>query len=129
MLIERCLRGHSIMGLSIHSLSAETSITTTLAIIAELTHVVGVISIVVVWVVVWVAAGGRLSVGLMHMLGLRSRSSGVLAAQRRVWRGMATVLSLIVPALALFVLLANAADHSLKQQLQSLAMKWLTCCC
>lgn len=107
MLVKRSLWGHSIVvGLAIHSLAATESTVTSLAVVAKLVHVAGIVRVVVVGVVIWVAAsvltGLRLSMWLVHMLALRSRSSRMLTAQCRVRGGMPAVLSLVVTALALF---------------------------
>jgi hypothetical protein len=102
MLIKRTLGRHVMVRLTVHSLSTETAIAA-LVIILVLVHVTGVVGAAIIRVIVGVASSmSRLSVRLMHMLSLRSRSRGLLAANCRIGCCMAAVLSLVVSALALY---------------------------
>lgn len=99
--------------LAIHSLtSTEAAAITSLAIAAELIHVISIVRIVVVGVIVWIATRvSGLGMWLVHMLTLRSRSSRMLTTQCRVWCGVATVLGLIVSALALLKVVRSVSSR------------------
>lgn len=114
MLVVRSLGVHSVVRLGVHALSAESAVAT--AVATELVHVlVEVRSIVVRVLAVAGVVGGvsRLSMRLVHMLALRTRSARMLTSQSRVGGVVAAVLALVIAALGLIHFVRSRNEYTL----------------